>query len=89
MLIGKGKMKMIKKGDKLDLSGVFDDVGITLKRTDDKDVGEYQYSIPLSFSDDSASIAGAVDVSSSGEILGVELVMIQQAIANPKPSNHE
>ncbi len=60
-------------------------VGITLNRTDDKDVGEYQYSIPLSFSDDPASIAGAVDVSSSGEILGVELVMIQQTIANRQP----
>ncbi|HCD1552470.1 hypothetical protein ACOI93_08115 [Corynebacterium striatum] len=78
-------MKMIKKGDRLDLSGVFVDEGIWLERTDDKDVGEYQYSIPLSFSDDPASIAGAVDVSSSGEILGVELVMIQQTIANRQP----
>ena len=76
---------MIKKGDRLDLSGVFVDEGIWLERTDDKDVGEYQYSIPLSFSDDPASIAGAVDVSSSGEILGVELVMIQQTIANRQP----
>ena len=80
---------MIKKGDRLDLSGVFVDEGIWLERTDDKDVGEYQYSIPLSFSDDPASIAGAVDVSSSGEILGVELVMIQQVIANRQPEKGE
>ncbi|WP_304273412.1 hypothetical protein [Pseudoglutamicibacter cumminsii] len=82
-------MKMIKKGDRLDLSGVFVDEGIWLERTDDKDVGEYQYSIPLSIDEEPGALVGAVDVSATGEILGVELVMIQQVIANRQPEKGE
>lgn len=49
---------MIKKGDRLDLSGVFVDEGIWLERTDDKDVGEYQYSIPLSIDEEPGALVG-------------------------------
>ncbi|ALA68689.1 hypothetical protein [Corynebacterium lactis] len=72
---------MFEAGDRLDLSGIFDEEGITLKNTGVKHLGEYRFSIQLSFEGTPGSIAGAVDISTSGDIMAIELVGIDQAIA--------
>jgi len=76
---------LINKGDRIVLSGTFDEEGIVLKRIDVETAGEYQFSIPLSFEGNPGSLAGAVDVSSSGDILAIELIGIDRVITKPKP----
>nr|WP_162933185.1 hypothetical protein [Corynebacterium lactis] len=59
---------------------MFDEQGVTLERADTESFGEYEFSIQLSFAGAPGSIAGAVDISTSGDILSIELVGIDKAI---------
>lgn len=75
---------MIKPGDRIDFSGVFDEEGIMLKRTDAEAEGEYKYSIQLSFNCERGPLDGAVDISTSGDILGIELLGLDRIIERLK-----